>query len=86
MDQGTQSVFQKGHAVIVGIGTPDISATQTDANGLFDLLTDLGRCAYPATQVNRLTCASATKTNILAALDDLATACAKDSESTAILF
>ncbi len=84
MSQGEQSVFQKGHGVIIGVGTEDIPQTEADATALFDLLTDQSRCGYPASQVKLLTRSGSTRNAILGALDNLAAACAADPEATAI--
>lgn len=65
------SQFTSGHALAIGVGA-DLPNTVTDAVGIANLLCDVERCAYPAAQVQLLTEDKATRTHILAALDQLA--------------
>ena len=65
------SEFTQGHALIIGVGA-DLPTTVGDAVGIANILKDPERCAYPASQVQRLTGESATRQHILAGLDQLA--------------
>jgi hypothetical protein len=65
------SVFDQGHALIVGVGA-DLPNTIADAAGLADILKDPARCAYPSDHVHLLTAEDARRDQILAALDALA--------------
>jgi len=75
--------FEHGHAVLVGAGA-DLPNTVDDAKGLAGILTDPGRCAFPAAQVVLLTGQAATREAILAALDGLVERAAEDA--TAVIF
>ena len=72
------AAYDKGHALVVGVGA-DLPNTVDDAKGLADILTDPGRCAYPASQVHLLTNGGATRDSILTALDALARATSDDA-------
>lgn len=72
------SVFDKGHALLVGVGA-DLPNTITDAQGIANILKDPERCAYRAEQVTVLTEEHAKRNDILAALDQLATKSTQDS-------
>jgi hypothetical protein len=72
------SVFEKGHALVVGVGA-DLPNTIDDAKGLAAILIDPGRCAYPPGQVHLLTGGEATRDGILAALDTLVQSAAGDA-------
>jgi protein-S-isoprenylcysteine O-methyltransferase Ste14/uncharacterized caspase-like protein len=75
--------FDKGHAVVVGVGA-DLPVTVDDATAVAGLLRDPGRCAYPARHVELLTGENATARNVLAALDKLAASATPDS--TAVVY
>ncbi|MBN1486102.1 MAG: caspase family protein [Anaerolineae bacterium] len=67
------AMFNQGHALIIGVGA-DLAGTVDDAEGLAGMLTDDGRCAYPAKQVQTLTGPAAERDALLKALDNLAEA------------
>jgi hypothetical protein len=77
--------------VIVGVGN-DLPMTVTDATAVAKVLTDPGRCGYPAGQVKLLVGGAAipeqrpTRANILAALDGLADDCRTDPEAIAVVY
>ena len=77
------SRFSQGHALLVGVGG-DLPGTVQDAQGLAHLLTDEERCAYPPDQVTTLTAEDATRSRILAALDELSTRAG--AEDTVIVY
>jgi hypothetical protein len=70
--------FSQGHALLIGVGTHqhcpwlDAPVTAADAEAVAAVLQDGDACGYPAGQVQVITHGGATKTGILAALDDLA--------------
>jgi hypothetical protein len=71
--------FPKGHALLIGVGTHqhcpwlDLQGTAADAEAVAKVLQDDDSgCGYATAQVRLLTHSSATKGEILAALDDLA--------------
>jgi hypothetical protein len=68
---GRTSNITSNRALIVGVGA-DLADTITDANGLANILTDRGRCAFPRKNVTLLTGHDATRSSILKALDALA--------------
>jgi uncharacterized caspase-like protein len=78
MQKELRMTFQQGHALLVGVGgyrhAPEraIPATVTDAQALARLLCDPAYCGYPADQVTLLRDASATRSGLVAALEDLA--------------
>lgn len=76
-------LFTQGHACIVGVGA-DLLNTVKDAQGIADILRDSERCAYGPDQVQLLTAEQATRADILAALDKLATTA--DAESTVLIY
>lgn len=63
-------IFENGFALIVGVGG-DLPATINDANGIYEILTDVTRCAYLPSQVDLLIENQASKKNILMKLDNL---------------
>ncbi|MEL6469902.1 MAG: caspase family protein [Cyanobacteria bacterium J06623_4] len=73
---GTQ--FEQGHACIIGIGG-DLPNTTTDALALASVLKDPGSCAYPPEQVQVLTAETATRDNVIQALEALASQTNDDS-------
>ncbi|HUS16522.1 MAG TPA: caspase family protein [Chloroflexia bacterium] len=82
-------IFDKGHALLVGVGTyanPQFSApvTAQDAQDLAAVLGDPQRAGYPATQVQLLSGPAASRPGVLAALADLAAQ--TDATSTVLLF
>lgn len=82
--------FDKGHALVIGVGTHqhhpgiDVPISVTDAEAVAAVLRDANACGYPASQVQVVHDAGATKAGILSALDDLAAAAKPDD--TAFLF
>jgi hypothetical protein len=62
--------FEKGHAVIVGVGA-DLPNTINDAVGLADILKDPSRGAYPPENIHLLTREKATRQSILVTLDNV---------------
>lgn len=77
------SQFSQGHACIIGVGA-DLPNTVNDAVGLATLLMDPERCAYPSAQVQTLTSAQATRSDVLRSLDTLAAT--TTSEATVIVY
>ncbi|MDY7077917.1 MAG: SUMF1/EgtB/PvdO family nonheme iron enzyme [Chloroflexota bacterium] len=67
------SRFDQGQALVVGVGG-DLPGTVDDAKALADILTMPDHCAYPPSQVRRLTGPTATRQTVLAGLDELAKA------------
>ena len=71
--------FAQGHALLIGVGTHsqeqdlDVPITVEDAKAVAQVIADPTACAYPASQVKIIHDAEATKENILAKLDELAT-------------
>jgi hypothetical protein len=84
-------VFSHGHAVVVGVGD-DLPMTVTDATAVAELLTDPGRCGYPAGQVRLLVGGAPlsedrpTRANLLTALDDVADRCRADPDAIAVVY
>lgn len=74
--------FSQGHALIIGAGA-DLPNTVDDATGLADILRDRERCAYPPAQVQLLTAETATRQQMLDALDRLAQV---DEHATVIVY
>jgi hypothetical protein len=70
--------FTQGHALLIGVGSYvhaprlNVPITVRDAKAIQKVLLDPRLCGYPAAQVNRLSDQDATRTGILAALDQLA--------------
>ncbi len=77
--------FDVGYALVIGAGA-DLPVTIGDATALRDLLVRPGYCAYPPGQVTLLVDQNATKTNILAALDDLRVKVAAVPDATVIIY
>ena len=75
--------FNDGYALIVGVGD-DLPNTVDDAVGLANILKDSGRCAYPSDHVHLLTGQSATRDDVLAALDRLSKS--TDDASTVVIY
>jgi uncharacterized caspase-like protein len=75
--------FEQGHACVIGIGG-DLPTTVNDAKGLARILKDPERCAYPENQVQLLTEGQATRSNIVAALERLAST--TNTESTVLIY
>ena len=85
--------FDHGYALLIGVGAHSypswsLPVTVKDVNALRHVLTHRKHCAYPKDERHmRLLCDErATRANILAALDDLAAAVAKDPVSTAVVY
>lgn len=82
--------FKQGHALVIGVGTHkyhpglDVPITEADAEAIVNVLGDTNACGYPPEQVKALHQADATKSSILAALDDLAASVG--AEDTVFLF
>ncbi|MBE2199215.1 MAG: caspase family protein [Anaerolinea sp.] len=64
--------FTQGHALLIGVGGPDLPGTITDAQGLGDILRHPAYCAYPPNQVETLTAEGAARQHIRDALARLA--------------
>jgi hypothetical protein len=79
----TKGVFDRGHAVVVGVGA-DLPNTVDDAVGLVDILKDPARCAYPPDQVHLLTGEKAARDAILSTLDALSKS--TNPQSTVIVY
>ena len=82
------ATFNQGRALVVGAGG-DLPGTVDDAEALAGILTDPGRCAYPAGQVQTLTGPAATRERVLTALDALAQSTnpqSANSQSTTIIY
>ncbi|MBL7198558.1 MAG: caspase family protein [Anaerolineae bacterium] len=77
------TVYDGGHALIVGVGG-DLPNTTRDAEGLADILKDPSRCAYPPGHVRLLSGEGATRDAVLSALDTLAQTA--EPESAAIVY
>ncbi len=77
--------FEQGFGLVVGVGG-DLPMTVTDAEGLYGLLVDPNRCAYPASHVTKLTEAAANKDGVLTALDDLAARTAAVADATVLVY
>ena len=81
--------FKQAHALLVGVGeyqdssVPAVPITIQDAQALKAVLVDPSLAGYPAEQVSLLTGTSATRLNILAALEKLAED--TNSESTVLI-
>lgn len=78
-------VFDKGFAVVVGVGN-DLPATVNDAHGIAQHLTDPEFCAYPQENVRLLTEQRASKQGILDALAWLADQTRANPDATAIVY
>lgn len=76
--------FTQGYACIIGVGG-DLPMTVHDAQSLAILLQDSMSFAYPAEQISLLTQEDATRSQILATLDDLAQS-AKDDSTVIVYF
>jgi len=82
--------FNTGHALVIGVGTytkaPQLDVPQTaeDARQVAKLLADPDFCGYPAGQVTLLTGATATRQNILAALESLSST--SDADTLTIFY
>lgn len=64
--------FTQGHALLIGVGGPDLPGTITDAQGLGDILRHPAYCAYPPNRVETLTAEGPTRQHIRDALARLA--------------
>lgn len=71
--------FDTGHALVLGVGEYqfmseyNVPVALQDADAVAAVLQDATLCGYPSTQVQKLTGPAATRTAILARLDELAT-------------
>ena len=77
--------YEHGYAVVVGVGG-DLPVTVKDAEGVYGLLVDPERCAYPPDQVVLLTGEKAGRNGIINALEDLAEKAQADPEATIVVF
>lgn len=75
--------FEHGHALLIGVGA-DLPITVNDATGLADFLKNPAYCAYPPQQVKLLTETQSTRSHILKAFDELASAAT--GEDTVIIY
>jgi hypothetical protein len=78
-----KTTFDHGYALAIGVGA-DLPNTVDDALGLAGILQDGERCAYPPSQVQVLTGEAATRTAVLAALDELAQGA--DEDATVVVY
>jgi uncharacterized caspase-like protein len=78
-------LFHHGHALLIGVGG-NLPATIRDAKGMYQILTDTSRCAYPPMQVDLLTGEQASRENIIAKLDSLKARTDGDAEATVIIY
>ena len=81
--------FATGHALVIGVGQYQVSRLNVpiaarDAEAVAAALRDPARCAYPAGQVTQLTDGAATRTAVIAVLDDLGATL--QAEDTLFLF
>lgn len=82
--------FDRGHALIIGVGTYDhapqknVPITVADAEAIATVLRDQTFCGYPEQQVTLLSNAAATRDGVLNALDALAARVTADD--TVLLF
>jgi hypothetical protein len=82
--------FPHGHALLIGVGTyqhathMSVPVTAADAQGIAEILTAEHSCGYPADQVTVLRETTATRQEIINALDTLIARVGKDD--TVILF
>ena len=79
------SLYQHGFGLLIGVGG-DLPATINDANGMYEIITDANRCAYPSSQVDLLTGDQASKENILKKLDDLIERTNMHKDATVIIY
>src|SRR5438477_3128908 len=80
----SQHFFTHGHALLIGVGDPPVTAK--DASGLYDILVDRERCAYPQDQVRLRTAGQATRGEIVEGLKWLRTCAEHDRDATAIVY
>lgn len=69
--------FQKGYAVVIGVGA-DLPVTVDDADVMAKQLTNTDYCAYPDKQVHLLTGNNADRTSVLSSLKWLSKVTTKD--------
>lgn len=81
----TNQTFSNGYALLVGIGA-DLPVTVKDATALYDLLIDRSHAAYSTEQVALITETSATRSQILAAFDQLIERVSQNPEATVIVY
>lgn len=77
--------FSNGYALIIGVGA-DLPVTVKDAQAIYNVLRDSGRCAYPENQVQLLTEAQANRKNIITELERLSKVSKENPESTIIIY
>ncbi len=77
--------FKHGYSLLIGVGG-DLPNTISDATGLYDILTNPARCAYPPSQVSLLTGDTASKGNILGALEKIAKQIEQDKAATVVIY
>jgi hypothetical protein len=81
----TKQRFSDGYALLIGVGA-DLPITVKDATALKDMLVDPSRAAYSPEQVKLLTETSATRQNILNALEQLIEQVNQNPDATAIIY
>ena len=79
------SLFEHGYALLIGVGA-DLPVTVQDATGLYDILLDARRCAYPPDQTKLVTESQATRHGILDGLDWLCAQVQDSPAATAVVF
>jgi len=77
--------FSNGYALLIGVGD-DRPVTARDAKGLYEVLVDPARAAYPPKQVEPLIETNATRDNILTNFDLLIERVKKNPEATVIVY
>ena len=80
----THQPFENGYALIIGV-QEDILAV-SDANKLYQILTDPQKAGYPTAQVQLITEGSATKQGILNALQKLKNQVDSNPNATVLLY
>lgn len=84
-DSAPKSIKFNGYGLLIGVGD-DLAVTVDDATGLYDILTNPKRAAYPAENVQLLTEDKTTKQGILDGLDKLIDQSKHNSIETAIVY
>lgn len=77
--------FHAGFALVIGVGG-DLPATVQDAEAMAEILRSPEHCAFPAEQVELLAGKEADRAGVLAGLDWLAEAVAREDNATAIVY
>lgn len=79
------NTFNDGYALLIGVGA-DLPVTVHDAKGIYNILTDSTRCAYPPEQVKLLTETEATRANILKELDWMIEQTRRNPQAVALIY